>query len=253
MIWILAKNAWMEQFRNRFYHLILVFGGVLVYASLLLGVLAVEQELRVLEDLGFALMELLLLASVLFAASTSILKEMETKTIYLVLTRPVSRGQYLLGRYLGLMLSVSCAAFLMGAVHLSLLLLRGWEFHFSYGLLLAFCLAKVFMMGALTILLSIFSTSVTTAVLITMILWILGHFMTEIKFLMRKSSGAMYWILAFLNVVIPDLGLLNLKERWLAVQSYFGPAEIFLPLGYSLLYCSVCLALAERLFKKKEF
>lgn len=253
MIWILAKNAWVEQFRNRFYHLILIFGGVLVYASLLLGVLAVEQELRVLEDLGFALMELLLLGSVLFTASTSILKEMETKTIYLVLTRPVSRGQYLVGRYLGLMLSVSCAALLMGAVHLSLLLLRGWEFHFSYGLLLAFSLAKVFMMGALTILLSLFSTSVTSAVLITMILWILGHFMAEIKFLMHKSSGWMYWLLAFLNVIIPDLGLLNLKERWLPVQSYFGPSEVFLPLGYGLLYCCVCLVLAEQLFRRKEF
>src|SRR5262252_8732874 len=97
----LAWSQWREQWRNRSFLVALIFSGVLIYASLLLGALSVDQELRALVDFGQSFIELMGLGLVVFGAATGILREMETKTLYLILTRPVPRWSYLLGRYLG--------------------------------------------------------------------------------------------------------------------------------------------------------
>src|SRR5258708_5692622 len=122
LISILALNQWREQWRNRSFLVAVVFSGVLIYASILLGVLAVEQETRALLDFGQSFIELIGLGLAAFGAATGILREMETKTIYLILSRPVPRWIYLLGRYFGLLLTTLGAVILMTAVHLTVLL-----------------------------------------------------------------------------------------------------------------------------------
>ena len=252
LIWILAKNVWLEQFRNRFFHLIWMFGGVLLYASFLLGVLAVEQELRVLQDIGLALIELLTLGAAVFVAANSILKEMELKTIYLILARPVPRGAYLLGRFLGLQFSVGTAALLMALLHVSLLLFRGWHGEPAYVFALGGILAKVFLMTALTFLLSLLSTSVLSALSMTSICWLLGHFAPELRILAGKSVGTTGALLAAVRWLLPDLQAFNLRDAWPpgGTLSWSGPAWAAV---YLLLYSGACLAFAYGMFRRREF
>lgn len=252
LVWVLAQNVWLEQVRNRFYHLIWVFGGVLVYASLLVGVLAVEQELRVLVDLGLAMLELLSVAAAVFVAANSILREVEQKTIYLILTRPVPRGVYLLGRFAGLQLSVFSAALAMAALHLSLLGLRGWAGDAAYAFALAGILAKVLLISAVTVLLAMLSTSVFSALTMTGIVWVLGHFTAEIDGLARKTTGFARLALRAVDPLLPNLQAFNLRDSW--------PPEgnlVWGALGYGLLYLALysgaCLALSYWMFRKREF
>ncbi|MBI5201213.1 MAG: hypothetical protein HY925_06475, partial [Elusimicrobia bacterium] len=122
---ILAWSGLHEQLRNRSYQVAMAFAGVMLYLSILLGMLAVEQEIRALLDFGLGFIELMALASAIFGAATGILRDMETKSIYLILTRPVSRLEYLLGRYFGTVLSLAAAVGLMASAHVLLLLARG--------------------------------------------------------------------------------------------------------------------------------
>jgi len=252
LIWILAKNVWLEQLRSRFYHLIWIFGGVLLYASLLVGVMAVEQELRVLMDLGLALLELMSLGAAAFVAATSILREMETKTIYLILSRPVSRGGYLLGRFLGLELSVASATGAMAVLHVGLLWLRGWSWETTYALFVIACLGKVFLLGALTVFLSLLSTSVFSALTMTFIFWVLGHFTEELKFLAQKAKGGTGLLLRAIEPVLPNLQVFNVRDWWPPEGnlSWGGPTYAA---AYLALYAGACLSLAYWLFRKKEF
>lgn len=252
MIWILAVNVWVDQLRNRFFHLIWVFGGVLVYASLLLGVMAVEQEVRVLHDLGLAFLELLTLGAAVFVAANSILREMELKTIYLILARPVPRGSYLLGRFLGLQLSVLCAALAMAGLHVLLLVWRGWTPEVSYLLFLSGSLGKVFLVSALTLLLSLVSTSVVSALTMTGIVWGIGHFADEMGRLAEKSTGPSRWVLAATQPLFPDLQAFNLRDWWPpdGLLAWGGPSYA---LAYLALYSGACLVLSWALFRRKEF
>lgn len=252
MIWILARNVWMEQFRNRLYHLIWVFGAVLVYASLLVAYMAVEQELKVLLDVGLAMIEMLALAAGVFTAANSILLEMEHKTIYLVLTRPVPRGSYLLGRFLGLQLSVASAALVMALFHIVLLLLRGWTWHGSYLLMLGGSLGKIFLVSALTILLSLISTSVVSALTMTGIVWALGHFTEELHLMARKAAGLQGPALRAVELLLPNLQVFNLRDSW-PPEGILNPGAPAYAAGYLLLYSGACLALAYAMFRKREF
>ncbi|MBI4051482.1 MAG: hypothetical protein HY400_03140 [Elusimicrobia bacterium] len=250
---LLSRNVFKEQIRIRAFQLILIFGGVVLYAALLLGALAVDEEIRVLFDFGLSFLELMALVTTVFGAATSILKEMELKTIYLILTRPVTKSEYLLGRFLGLMLTVFLSMLSMSLLHLSVLFLKGWQWNSVYVLLILMSYLKIYVIGAAGILMAILSTSILSAIALTSILWTLGHFLTEVRFLIQKSQGIATWLLKPLPFLIPNLQLFNLRDRWEAPLSIHWGPTLGVTLGYALLYAAACLLVAQWLFNKKEF
>ncbi|MEK7745959.1 MAG: ABC transporter permease subunit, partial [Elusimicrobiota bacterium] len=156
---ILSAHSFREQLRGRFFSMILLFGGLILYMSLLLGALAADQEPRVLLDFGLSFIELMATGAACYAAATGLLRELEMKTIYLVLTRPVSRSSYLLGRFFGLLAAAACAAALMSLLHLSLLFLKGWHWENAYLLALAGIGLKLMVAVSLAGFLALISTS----------------------------------------------------------------------------------------------
>lgn len=248
---ILALSGLREQLRNRSYQLALVFAGVMIYLSLLLGMLAVDQELRALLDFGLSFIELMALAAAIFGAATGILREMETKAIYLILTRPVTRLEYLVGRYLGIVLSTAAAVLLMAAVHVALLFMRGWEFRPDYLLALFGIGLKVTVAAAIATLLALFSTSALSALTITGVLWTLGHFLPEMRFL-AQGGGFPSVPLAVAMKVAPNLQLLNFRERLDVSASAWTGEPVAFAVGYTALYSAVCLALAYSLLRTRD-
>ncbi|OGR57815.1 MAG: hypothetical protein A2X36_01500 [Elusimicrobia bacterium GWA2_69_24] len=251
-LWTLAVNGCREQFRSRFFFVSLLFGGVSLYMSVLLGVLAADQEVRVLLDFGLSAIELLLCAAVAFTAATGLLQEIEQRTVTLILTRPVSRSSYLLGRFLGTVLAAAAALAAMSALHLILLWAKGWTWSAAYPLAVWGTLLKVVMTAAIATLLALISTSVLSAVLMTSILWTLGHFMAEIRFLAARAEGAASGLLYPVIALLPDLGLLNYRDRFHAAAN-LTPDPLYLGVCYALAYSAACLALAVVLFRRREF
>ncbi|MBP9127735.1 MAG: hypothetical protein KBG07_03095, partial [Elusimicrobia bacterium] len=94
----IARYTFLQQFRNRLYLVVVLFGLLMMGATLLFGALAGDQEVRVILDLGLVTAELFGLAMAVFGAVTLVLEEMESKTIYLILTRPLPRPVYVVGR-----------------------------------------------------------------------------------------------------------------------------------------------------------
>lgn len=251
-VWILARHSWQENVRGKFFSLSLVFAAVVLYISVLLGALAVDQEARVLCDFGLGFIELMGLAGALYGATTVVMRELETKTIYLILTRPVKRGEFLLGRFAGLALSAAAAMAAMAIFHLTLLFFKGWRWEWAYLAGLGGAYLKVLVTAALAVALTLFSTSVLTALSITLILWTLGHFLPELRYLM--AWGPKQWAivpLRALSLVIPDLQLLNFRDQLGALPSRRPPW--WLALGYAPVYAAVWLSAARALLKRKEF
>jgi ABC-type transport system involved in multi-copper enzyme maturation permease subunit len=188
-IWSIAYYTFIESVRNKIFYLLILFGVVVIGVSLLLSALGGEQQQRVLLDMGLGAIEFFALVTVIFAAVTLVLEEMESKTIYLVLTRPVSRITYLTGRYLGLLCAVYCGIALMAVIHSAVLLLKGWPFSGRYLLALTLSAEKITIIGSLALFFSLFSTSAVSSLSFTLFFWILGHFSEEIRFLGSKLPG----------------------------------------------------------------
>ena len=245
---ILSAHSFREQLRSRFFSMILLFGGLILYMSLLLGALAADQELRVLLDFGLSFIELMATGAACYAAATGLLRELEMKTIYLVLTRPVSRSSYLLGRFFGLLAAAACAIGVMSLLHLSLLFLKGWQWENAYLLALAGIGLKLMVAASLATFLALVSTSALSALSMTAIAWMLGHFASEMRFLLERS-GLQGRLLGAAVYLIPNLQLFNFRDR---AGSGLEEPVLFAFL-YAPLYTGACLWATLLLFKRKEF
>ena len=248
----LARHVFSDQWRDRYFQLVLLFGGGLIYGSLLLGQLAVEQEGRVLFNSGALLIELAALGALLYGCASTILRDMEAKTIYLLLSRPVPRWVYIAGTYAGLGAAAGAAVLCMGTLHFILLTAKGAAPALSsYLLVLVAAWLKAMVVGALAVLVSLVSTSLLSAMMIAVFCWTLGHFMPEASFLAGRLQGPATWLVKPLLWLVPNMSLYNYRDSLELPSGAFPGWEILL--SYSALYCAACLLLSVWLFRKREF
>ncbi len=219
-----AVSSFLDAVRNRFFGLFAVFAVAAVYASVLAGVMAVDQEARVLTDIGLVLIELTALAYSLYGASTSLLREAETKTIYLVFSRPVPRRAYLAGKLGGALLTAAFMLLVMGAMHLLLLKLRGFGVPACYGWALFGSFLKLAVMISAAFFVSLFSTSAVSTLVISGFLWTAGHFVPETRFLADRAPGVSGYALKAALWLIPNMQIFNARDAAGPVCLQAGPA-----------------------------
>jgi len=248
----IARVTFIQQMRNRLYLVVFFFAAMLLGVSLLFGALAAEQELRVILDFGLATTELFGVVAAVFGAVTLVLEEMESRTLYLILTRPLPRAAYIVGRFLGLVAAVVASLLIMSVLHLLLLKVKGWETDYRVLAGLPFIYLKVVVCTALALFFSLFSSSAVSSVVFTFFFWILGHFGPELKFLMEKSaSPATALLVKGVLFLVPNFQLLNYRDVFHVTGAGFAHAGA--AAGYAFFYTAACLALSVALFSKKEF
>src|SRR3989339_1529378 len=185
-IFSIIKYTLRQNIRNRVYYILVVFALVMIFVTALLSVLGGEQPVRILLNFGLASIELFGLLLVIFAGVSLLLEEIESKTVYLMLIRPIPKWYYVIGRYLGLLVSVYLAMVVMYAMHFFILLAKGWALDPVYFVSVFSSMVKIAIIGSLAVFFSLFSTSQSSSLIFTFFLWILGHFAQEIKFLTGK-------------------------------------------------------------------
>lgn len=241
-----------EHLRHKAWLSAALFGLVLLGGAIIVSALGADERARLLLDLGLAAVEVISLVSVVFLTVHLILAEIESRAIYLILTHPVRRADYLLGRFLGTLAAVALGMAAMAAMHLILLSLYGWWEPLRYLAALGCMLGKISVMGALSLLLSLALTSEAAAMAFAVFLWMLGHFSSEMRFLADRSGSAFLKtaLIAFSHAA-PDFAHFNYRDFW--HQAAPG-AEWLLWAGvYALAYTAACLALSFQLFEQKEF
>lgn len=202
-------------------------------------------------NLGLAVTELFGLVAAIFGAVSLILEEIETRTIYLILTRPFDRSTYVLGRFLGLVLSVLVSMSLMGLLHFSVLMAKGWTPDLKFFLCFPMMFLKVMMVTALALFFSLFSSSSVVSIVFTVFFWMLGHFGPELKFMAARSQNllSISGIKALL-FLIPNFQFVNYRDVF--HQPGFVQMQNLYGMVYALIYTSACLALSIAIFSKKE-
>jgi len=241
-----------EHVRHKVWLSAALFGLVLLAGGLVASVLAQDERARMMLDLGLAANELIALVMVVFLTVHLILQEIESRAVFLILTHPVRRWHYLLGRFLGTLAAVGLGMAAMGLVHWSLLKLLGWGGDGSYLLAWACSLGKTAVMGSLALLLSLALTSEAAAMSFSVFFWILGHFSGEIRFVAEKSGNSFLRaaLLAFSRAA-PDFAHFNYRDAWHAGVP--GPAWIAAAALYAFGYSAACFALSAQVFEQKEF
>src|ERR671939_1039848 len=125
----IARNTFREAVRDRVLYNLVLFVLILTGAAVFLGELSAAQELKIIVDMGLSAALLFGVFIAIFVGVGLAYKEIERRTIYAIFSKPVGRGEFLLGKYLGLCLTLAVNVFVMG-VGISLALIyvkRGYD------------------------------------------------------------------------------------------------------------------------------
>jgi ABC-type transport system involved in multi-copper enzyme maturation permease subunit len=251
----IARNAFREAVRDRVLYNLVLFVLLLTAAAIFIGELSGGQERKIIVDLGLSAMLLFGVFIAIFVGVGLVYKEIERRTIYAIFSKPVGRGEFLVGKYLGLCLTLLVNVVVMGlGVSLALVYVsKGWDplIPTIWPAVLLIYLELMILTGV-ALLFSSFSSPALSA-LLTFFVFIIGHFSADLKSLSESmgSTGAR-WLFAALYYLLP-----NLSNYSFITPAAHGraPATVFVLSSalYAIVYIAVILAMATLVFSRRNF
>lgn len=258
MVWritAIARNAFREAVRDRVLYNLVLFVLLLTGAAIFIGELSGGQERRIIVDLGLSAMLLFGVFIAIFVGVGLVYKEIERRTIYTIFAKPVTRGEFIVGKYLGLCLTLLVNVVVMGAgVSLALTYVsRGWDpLALSIWPAILLIYVELMILTGVALLFSSFSSPALSA-LLTFFIFIIGHFSAALKGLSTSmGSTSARWLFGGLYYLLPNLA--NLSYITPAAHGEVpGVAHIATVVLYSLIYIAVILSAATLIFSRRNF
>ena len=250
----IARYTVIRMLRNRVLQVVILFAAGMLAASLLFGALGGMAQKRLLLDLGFAAIETFGLVMAVFSGVVLVREEVESRTLALILSRPVRRLEYLAGRYAGLVIGLGILLLTLSLIHAGLLAAKGADLDWRHAAVFGLTWLKLAVISSLALAVSLFATSTESAVTFSLVFWALGHFSQELRFLAEKSPTVLArWGILLVTWITPDLAVFNLRDTWDAVPSP-GAASAWLgaSVAYAAAYIVAALGAAGFLFARKE-
>ncbi|MCU1268440.1 MAG: hypothetical protein JWM21_4758 [Acidobacteria bacterium] len=251
----IARNAFREAVRDRVLYNLVLFVLLLTTAAIFLGELSGGQEKKIIVDLGLSAMLLFGVFISIFVGVGLVYKEIERRTIYAIFSKPVGRGEFLLGKYLGLCLTLLFNVMVMGAgVSLALIYVsRGWDpLVLSIWPAVLMIYIELMLITSVALLFSSFSSPALSA-LLTFFVFIIGHFSADLKGLAGSmGSTAARWLFATLYYLLPNLTNYSYITPAAHGQTP-GASTVLLAMLYAAIYIGVILAAATLVFGRRNF
>jgi ABC-type transport system involved in multi-copper enzyme maturation permease subunit len=260
-----AVNVFRESVRDRVPYNLVLFAVLLIASSFLLGQLTAGQDVKIIKDLGLSATSVFGLFIAIFIGIGLVSKEVERRSIYALLAKPVSRPQFIIGKYLGLVLTLAVNVAVMAIALYAVLGYMTWTATAAMkaswdapgmdpALLKAIALIFVQLMivTAVALFFSTFSTPILSAAF-TFGLFIVGHFNADLKNFDRiVDSTAAVWIARVAYHVVPDLSALDVKTEVVhglpVTAGYLASGA-----GYGALYIAALLLLSTVIFSRRDF
>lgn len=251
----IAGNTFREAVRDRVLYNLVLFVLILTAAAVFIGELSGGQERKIIVDLGLSAMLLFGVFIAIFVGVGLVYKEIERRTVYAIFSKPVGRGEFLVGKYLGLCLTLFVNVLVMGAgVSLALIYVsRGWDpLALSIWPAILLIYVELMILTAVALLFSSFSSPALSA-LLTFLVFIIGHFSADLKNLANSmgSRGAR-WLFSTLYYLLPNLTNLTFITPAAHGQRP-GAGQIAVVILYSLAYIVVILIAATLIFRRRNF
>jgi ABC-type transport system involved in multi-copper enzyme maturation permease subunit len=251
----IARNAFREAVRDRVLYNLVLFVLLLTGAAIFIGELSGGQERKIIVDLGLSAMLLFGVFIAIFVGVGLVYKEIERRTIYTIFAKPVSRGEFIVGKYLGLCLTLLVNVVVMGmGVSLALIYVsRGWDpLALSIWPAIMLIYVELMILTGVALLFSSFSSPALSA-LLTFFIFIIGHFSADLKGLATSmGSASARWLFGGLYYLLPNLA--NLSYTTPAAHGQVpGFGHVAAAVLYSLIYIAVILSAATLIFSRRNF
>ncbi|NJM68797.1 MAG: ABC transporter permease subunit [Scytonema sp. RU_4_4] len=252
---VLASHVFREVVRDRIFYVIVFYALILAAALLLLPKFAASTEDKMFLDFGLAAMSVFSLIVAIFVGAALINKEIEKRTVLILIAKPLNRSELIVGKYFGLLAALAVLIAAMTLIYLGFLQFRNIPYpKASIVLAVVFLFLQSSLITAVALTLSVFTSSLLATAL-TFAVYFIGHVTKDIVQLNSLNSNpSIERITQALYLVLPDLSRLDFQNK--AVYDFAAlPDTISLisNAGYGLMYITLLLVIAIFLFSRREF
>jgi len=248
----IALNTFKEAIRDRVLYLLLFFAAVCIIFSRILALLTVGDRVKIIKDVGLASLSLFGALMAILMGVGLVFKEIDKKTIYTLLVKPIRRYEFLLGKYLGLVLTLLVMLLAMSLIYLAVIFLHTFKIEWKMLIAIIFIFEELCLVTSVALLFSCFSTPILSSIF-SVSFYLIGHFSWGLETLIKKvKPGAGKTLAQLLYHFVPDLENFNFKME--VVQNLPIPPKIFVfSTLYGIFYTIFILALALLVFRKRDF
>jgi ABC-type transport system involved in multi-copper enzyme maturation permease subunit len=258
-ILVIGLNTFREAIRNKVLYSLLFFAVLVIVSSLAFGALSVHEEVRLTTDLGLAGMSLFSILIAIFVGVNLLYKELERKTIYSLVPKPIRRSQFVLGKFVGMMLTLAIQVAVMAAVLSVVLVLQGSAPTAAVARSVVLIFLEVTVVTAVAVFFSSFSTPLLSG-LFTVGIFLLGRSVPDIQVVAaRVGSEPLGLLIRAIARVVPNLRFFYTSGTeaggaMVSVHAAFPDwSYVALAAAYALLYTAIALGLSVLLFSRRDF
>jgi ABC-type transport system involved in multi-copper enzyme maturation permease subunit len=252
-IWHIGFNTFREAVRDRVLYNLVIFALILLGSAPLFGQISIGVEQIVLVNLGLAAITIFGVVIAIFIGIGLVSKEIEKKTLYTVLARPVRRWEFLIGKYFGLTgtLVVNTVFMTIGFYLAILYVKRGLSAADAYVLGAIYLIVlEFFVITAIALLFSTFTTPLFSA-LFAFAMFVIGSFAADIRGFAALTHGVQRYLITGISYVLPNFGAFNVSSTIAHQQPV--PATILLTNTlYALVYSVAALSTATLIFQRRN-
>ena len=252
-IFVIAKNAFREAVRDRILYNLIVFVLLITAAAVLLGDLTAGQESHVIINLGLSAILIFGVFIAIFVGVSLVWKEIEKKTVYSIFSKPIGRGEFIVGKYLGLCVTLFVNVLVMGTgLTLALLYVGGGKFVGGVWAAVLLIFFELTIMTAVAIMFSSFSTPALSA-LLTFLIFVIGHFSySMLELATALGSRTATFVFTAVYYLLPNLSNFSFISN--TANGQIAPlAMLVVALVYAVAFNLILITITIMVFSRRNF
>lgn len=253
--WVVARNVFREVIRDRILYLIAFYAVIMVAAAVLLPYVSANTQDKILLDVGTAAIGILGLLIAIFVGTSLVSKEIEKRTVFVMIAKPVSAAEFIVGKHWGLTAVIIDLVIAMTLISFGMFYWQQIAFPvLSLSVAALFQMLELSLIVAVAILFGVI-TSPVLAMLLTIAVYLMGHLSRDLLALgelaqtpvIQKATQALY-------LILPDLARFTWRN-----QAVYGmdllppPLELVSHAVYGVIYIALVLAIATLIFSRRQF
>lgn len=248
----LTLNGFREARRNRVTTVVYIFAFIMIFSSTVALDMTVATFERVMTDLGLGVMGLISAFLSIFLASGLVPKEIERRTIFMVLAKPLSRSTFIVGRFFGNLLTVYVIIFVMAVLFVLQFVMQRFSPHPTLIIAVVGLALQALVLSAVAFAFASWSSQFITAIA-SVSLYALGHLTPDLYAMAEHSKSAAIQVVGkALYYVLPNLDRLNFSSR-ATYNEAVTLNELLGATGYSVAYATIMLVISAVLFERRDF
>ena len=254
----ITRNTFREAVRNKILYSLLFFAILIIVSALAIGNLTLHEEVRTIRDLGLFGIDLFGVIIAIFVGVNLLYKELDLKTVYTILPKPIRRWEFVLGKWLGMLLTLAVQMSLMGVVLAATLAMEGARLDVPTFKAIWLLFLNVMLVTSIAVFFSSFSSPFLSG-FFSLGCFVVGRSVPEIQAIAAKMGGTAGSVLAGLCRVLPNLNLFYPSGAIVGAEEvtvhgqFVGSGYLLSTSLYGITYSLLVLGLAMLIVRKRDF